>query len=123
MTVRRNAELPLLYNGGKPENEIRQRSEAILQAVGLGDRMEHRPTELSGGQQQRVAIARGADQRACPDLSRRANRKPRFPHRGGNYELAAGLNKEHGLTLVIVTHDPNIASRTQTGDPAARWVD
>lgn len=113
MTVRRNAELPLLYNGGKPENEIRQRSEAILQAVGLGDRMEHRPTELSGGQQQRVAIARALINEPALILADEPTGNL-DSHTGEEImNLLLGLNKQHGLTLVIVTHDPNIASRTQ----------
>ena len=113
ITVRRNAELPLLYNGGKSEREIRQRAETILESVGLGDRMDHRPTELSGGQQQRVAIARALINEPALILADEPTNN--LDSRTGEeiMNLLLGLNKERGLTLVIVTHDPTIASRTQ----------
>ena len=113
MTVRRNAELPLTYNGGKPEKEIHQRAEAILNAVGLGDRVNHRPTELSGGQQQRVAIARALINR--PDLILAGEPTGNLDsHTGADImRLLLRLNKESGLTLVIVTHDPALAAQAQ----------
>jgi putative ABC transport system ATP-binding protein len=113
MTVRRNAELPLTYNGGRPEKEIHQRAEVILNAVGLGDRVNHRPTELSGGQQQRVAIARALVNE--PDLILADEPTGNLDsHTGADIiNLLLGLNKQSGLTLVIVTHDPAIAAQSQ----------
>ena len=113
ITVRRNAELPLMYNGSKPQKEIQQRSETILNAVGLGNRMNHRPTELSGGQQQRVAIARALINEPALLLADEPTGNL-DSHTGKEImDLLLGLNKERGLTLVIVTHDPAIATQSQ----------
>jgi putative ABC transport system ATP-binding protein len=113
MTVRRNAELPLMYNGGKPQKEISRRSEEILSAVGLADRMNHRPTELSGGQQQRVAMARALINE--PDMILADEPTGNLDsHTGAEIiHLLLRLNQERGLTLVIVTHDASIAAQTQ----------
>ena len=113
MTVRRNAELPLMYNGGKPEKEIQERAESILKAVGLVDRMDHRPTELSGGQQQRVAIARALINEPALILADEPTGNL-DSHTGEEImRLLLGLNEASRLTLIIVTHDPNIAAQTQ----------
>ncbi len=113
ITVQRNAELPLMYNGGKAPAEIHARSKAILTSVGLADRMNHRPTELSGGQQQRVAIARALINQ--PDLILADEPTGNLDSHTGEeiMNLLLGLNQDHGITLIIVTHDAAIASRTQ----------
>jgi putative ABC transport system ATP-binding protein len=116
MTVRRNVELPLMYasvNGGDLQKDIRQRGEAILNAVGLGNRMNHRPTELSGGEQQRVAIARALINEPTLILADEPTGNLDSKTGAEIIHLLLGLNRERGLTLVIVTHDPTIAAQAQ----------
>jgi putative ABC transport system ATP-binding protein len=106
-----NVELPLRYSGN--QDGRRQRAIDALKAVGLEDRMTHRPYELSGGQQQRVAIARAivnnpaiimADE-PTGNLDSKVGREI--------MSLLLNLNRDKGTTLIIVTHDPTIAEQTQ----------
>ncbi len=106
-----NVELPLRYSG-KPEGR-RDRAIAALKAVGLEDRMTHRPYELSGGQQQRVAIARAIVNNPAIIMADEPTGNL-DSHVGKEImHLLLNLNKESGTTLIIVTHDPTIAEQTQ----------
>lgn len=103
-----NVELPLVYSGTRP-SERRQRALNALQMVGLSERVHHRPNELSGGQQQRVAIARALVNTPRIILADEPT---------GNLDSKAGaevmgifqrLNVEQGITVILVTHEPEIA--------------
>ena len=105
-----NVELPLLYNGGKlSRSQRRSRALEMLASLGLSDRALHHPNQLSGGQQQRVAIARAlinspglllADE-PTGNLDSQTSREI--------MDLFRHLNRERGLTLVVITHERNIA--------------
>jgi putative ABC transport system ATP-binding protein len=109
LTAEENVALPLMFSG-VPEKERRARARALLERVGLGPRLTHRPTQLSGGEQQRVAIARALVGQPALLLADEPT---------GNLDTTIGaeimallreLNQEQGLTLLVVTHDPEVAA-------------
>jgi putative ABC transport system ATP-binding protein len=107
-----NVELPMVYKGITGQ-ERSQRAIEALEAVGLGDRIKHKPNELSGGQQQRVAIARSLVNRPSLILADEPT---------GNLDTKSGaeiidifekLNAEQGITVIFVTHEQDIADHTR----------
>ena len=115
MSALKNVMLPLAYdhgqrNGHGPSHEERARE--ALERVGLGERLHHRPNELSGGQQQRVAIARALIQ--APPLVLADEPTGNLDSKAGE-EIMAILSRlnDEGVTVVLVTHEPNIAAHTR----------
>ena len=109
LTARGNVELPLIYRGIKPEQR-HELSSAALERVGLGNRMEHLPSQMSGGQQQRVAIARAVAAKPPVILADEPT---------GNLDSASGkevmriINElwSEGRTIILITHDDKIAAK------------
>lgn len=110
LTARENVELPLMLCGIAPA-ERHRRSQQLLGALGLENRAGHRPAELSGGQRQRVAIARAMAM--APRLILADEPTGNLDSRSGEevITLLEGLNREQGITLVVVTHDPRLGER------------
>jgi putative ABC transport system ATP-binding protein len=104
-----NVELPMLFGGMKPADR-RRRATEFLERVGLGDRVDHKPTELSGGQMQRVAIARSLAM--DPDIILADEPTANLDSTSGSdiMSIFTDLWKQ-GRTLVIITHDPALAKR------------
>lgn len=107
-----NVELPLMYRKGMTSRQRRNAATELLTKVGLGDRLYHHSSQLSGGQQQRVAIARALANRPAilmgdeptGNLDSKTSREV--------IGLFRELNREHGLTVILVTHDPAVAKNT-----------
>jgi len=110
----RNVTLPLLYkhDNEKTQVEMDEKAQAVLELVGLGDRMHHQPQELSGGQQQRVAIARALVNDPVVIIADEPTGN--LDSKSGE-EIMALLHKLHGegATIVMVTHAPEIAAHTE----------
>jgi putative ABC transport system ATP-binding protein len=107
-TALANVELPLVYAGVKDHKERRARSVAALERVGLGERIHHRPNELSGGQQQRVAIARALINSPALILADEPTGNLDSKSGAEIIEIFRSLHAQ-GMTIVMVTHDPDIA--------------
>jgi putative ABC transport system ATP-binding protein len=109
LTALANVELGLTYAGGVE----RKRAVEALEKVGLGERIRHRPIELSGGEQQRVAIARAIVKN--PSVFLADEPTGQLDSKSGEevISILTSLNTEHGITLILVTHDANIAKHCQ----------
>ena len=112
LTALENVMLPLVVRG-VDGSERRRRAIEALEQVGLGDRINHRPTELSGGEQQRVAIARAIVTRPRIVLADEPTGNLDSVSAKEIVKVLSRLNRELGITVVVVTHDPEVASAAQ----------
>lgn len=104
-----NVEVPLIYAGVK-RAERRRRARELLERMGLGDRLGHMPSQLSGGQQQRVAIARALVTRPALLLADEPTGNMDTATSAGLLTLLGQLNRDESLTIVLITHEPEVAA-------------
>jgi lipoprotein-releasing system ATP-binding protein len=114
-----NVMMPLLISGIK-SSQAREIASKVLGEVGLGDRMKHRPNQLSGGQNQRVAIARALANKPSIVIGDEPTGNLDSKSSDSIYELLRKLNREHEQTFILVTHDEQMAAKT---DRVIRLVD
>ncbi|MBX3080429.1 MAG: ABC transporter ATP-binding protein [Anaerolineae bacterium] len=110
LTAQENVELPMALNGIKPA-ERSQRAKHLLELVGLGHRLTHRPDRLSGGEQQRVAIAVGMANRPSLLLADEPTGEVDSEAAESIFKALRDFNHEFGVTIIIVTHDVQVATR------------
>jgi len=111
LTALQNVELGMIVQD-KSTGERREKAMRLMESVGLENRIKHRPAELSGGEQQRVAIARALGQEPKFLLMDEPTGNVDTVTRDGILDLVQDLNRNHNITTVIVTHDREIAERT-----------
>ncbi|UCC86333.1 MAG: ABC transporter ATP-binding protein [Anaerolineales bacterium] len=112
LTARENVEVPM-HGQSIGEREMRERSEHLLELVGLPDRMRHLPSQLSGGQRQRVAVARALANDPAIILADEPTGSLDTQAGGEIVDLLEHINRNQGTTILIVTHDPKVARRTR----------
>ena len=123
------------FIAGRPDKEIRKEAIALLETLGLAERMDHKPSELSGGEQQRVAIARALINKPAVLFADEPSGNLDSATKADLHKLFFELRDRLGQTIVIVTHDPGLAEmcdrtffmrdglfENQTGNPAARTI-
>jgi putative ABC transport system ATP-binding protein len=128
LSVFHNVEFPLLLQGGTSRKERRVRISALLEAVGLGEHLRHRPNELSGGQRQRVAVARALVTRPALVLADEPTANLDSQTGETIIDLMREMNRKDGTTFIFSTHDPKVMAhatavvRIADGRVAAREV-
>jgi ABC-type lipoprotein export system ATPase subunit len=109
-----NVRMPLNYSAAHPSDaECRRQAEGMLRLVGLGERMDHQPSQLSGGEQQRVAISRSLINRPRVLLADEPTGNLDSRTTEEVLRMLQRLNEEEGITIIIVTHDENVARHTK----------
>ena len=108
-TAQENVMMPALI-GGQSTREARSKADELLEAVGLTERRSHKPSELSGGEQQRVAIARALINEPAIVFADEPTGNLDTKTKEEIHELLLNIRKERGQTVVVVTHDPGLAS-------------
>ena len=112
LTARENVEIPM-YGQGLGEREMKDRSDHLLQVVGLADRMHHLPSQLSGGQRQRVAVARALANNPAIILADEPTGSLDSQSGTEIMDLLEAINCDQATTILVVSHDPKVARRTR----------
>ncbi|MGV7929351.1 MAG: ABC transporter ATP-binding protein [Spirochaetota bacterium] len=108
-----NVELPMIYRGGAHPSEVREKARKLLSMVGLSGREDHHPNRLSGGEQQRVAIARSLINDPAIILADEPTGNLDTRNTADIMGIFTRLNRELGITIILVTHEPEVAGYTR----------